>query len=702
MSSAEDITERKLIDRLAPDDLWGLMHGLLATTFDLQPEFLEMDFLPSLFRLGAWDDRSWATRIGLERKLAELEAAVVIMEARRYNVRPRSLRLQLIPANSPHGTSLHAKVTLIVFDQAVRLIVGSANLTEPGYRKNREAVAVITATEKNPAETAVVRDALTGMEAMLADWLTPDANRIISRAKEIIAPWGSGQLKPDNHFQWSGKTTTLWRAFLSNWPSSEPVRKLTIASPFWSEDAGTTVRAFLAELKSRNLLHADIEVLLLTEAFVDTKKQYRPVLPLSYAAFDWKGLGVKVSAQAVSGEVLPEELGGMEGFTGTRPLHAKIVVMEGAKTGLAYLGSANFTAHGWGFLKRETAANIEAGVLLRRRAGSKALQSMLPPLIGLPVLLGAAKPTDLSPPESSPDDPPWPFFIKEVALSTAASGDALQLNISVQPESHLLKWSAVLLGPETIDIPVLVSDEEANNPIRTNYQVPLPPDVLNRILLDQEVTIRWSECLAGRRVPVNVDFAARLCVPISPSSPRIEEGSLLSYYQGQIAWDDLFPVPIAMSLARHASLAAPESGVDKSKIQSYQIRDFVEALSGIRGDLKAVSQAEPSMRLALLGPVSPVALAKTVREAVESGRRTATAAGFQLVEILACLKSVRGLKVPQKLTQTWMAHLDQAHAQVAEVLTQLETKFPQEFTSNGSFARYRKTILTNRKKHVVA
>jgi len=49
----------------------------------------------------------------------------------------------------------------------------------------------------------------------------------------------------------------------------------------------------------------------------------------------------------VNPEVHPEELGGMEGFTATRVLHAKVVLVEGTRSGLAYLGSGNFTGHGW-------------------------------------------------------------------------------------------------------------------------------------------------------------------------------------------------------------------------------------------------------------------------------------------------------------------------------------------------------------------
>jgi phosphatidylserine/phosphatidylglycerophosphate/cardiolipin synthase-like enzyme len=183
MKDNQDISSRKLIDRLVPDPRWGAMQGLVATTYELRPDFLEMDFLPSVFGLGAWDDRSWATRNALEKRLFELHAAVVLTEARRYRGRPRSLRLEVRPAVSPRGFSaFHAKVTLLLFDRAVRLIVGSANLTEQGYRRNREVVAVLTASEGSKKEASLIAQALAGMEAALAPWLTAAAHKLIRRA----------------------------------------------------------------------------------------------------------------------------------------------------------------------------------------------------------------------------------------------------------------------------------------------------------------------------------------------------------------------------------------------------------------------------------------------------------------------------------------------------------------------------------------
>ena len=78
MKDTSDISARKLIDKLVPDRSWGSMRGLLSTTYELGPDFLEMDFLPSVFGLGAWDDRSWASRIALEKHLSQIDAAVIL------------------------------------------------------------------------------------------------------------------------------------------------------------------------------------------------------------------------------------------------------------------------------------------------------------------------------------------------------------------------------------------------------------------------------------------------------------------------------------------------------------------------------------------------------------------------------------------------------------------------------------------------
>ena len=511
---------------------------------------------------------------------------------------------KLLPVTTPRGTALHAKVTLILFEKAVRVIVGSANLTEPGFRKNREVVAVLTATESSKQESAIINQALTGMETFMSPWLTSEARKVVLLAQEMLKGWGAEDRDGQTTFQWSGGSTRLWQEFLGRWPADDLVRQAIIVSPFWSADAGTTLHAFVSGLRSRRLLDSRCEVRLLTDAFVDPEKKYLPVLPEGYATCDWNGLGIKISAQAVDPSVLREEVGDMEGFTGSRRLHAKLVLLQGARTILVYLGSANFTAHGWGFLGNGAVANIEAGLILRRSTRNEGLQAILPGTVGDPVDLTSAKAADLRAPEGQGESPPWPEFLRRAVLvPNDATGDRLRLEIEVEAGSADQDWSVRLPEKDNVPTEILLSQEQTQAATGTVFEIALTGAVLNRLLLDQELTISWKECPDGRAIPLNVSRQARDRLPISPGRHKLEETHLLSYYQGKIAWEDLFPDPDAPPGDRNSTplIAANASLVDKSRIQSYQIREFVEALTGIGDDLKAATQSEPSMRLALLG-----------------------------------------------------------------------------------------------------
>jgi len=113
---------RKLMDRLGGNpDVFGPLLGLLATTYEFDATFCELDFLPACLGLGGWDDRSWTSRIALEKALSSIEAIVLLMDGRRYRGRPRSLHLEVRPGIGSQGELLHAKVLLLVYERAVRL-----------------------------------------------------------------------------------------------------------------------------------------------------------------------------------------------------------------------------------------------------------------------------------------------------------------------------------------------------------------------------------------------------------------------------------------------------------------------------------------------------------------------------------------------------------------------------------------------------
>ena len=225
------------------------------------------------------------------------------------------------------------------------------------------------------------------------------------------------------------------------------------------------------------------------------------------------------------------------------------------------------------------------------------------------------------------------------------------------------------------------------------YRVSVTETVLNCLLRDQEVLVRWWEYEQGRSFPINVDLLARQDLPVAPGTSQLAEHSLIAYYQGRVSWEELFPPPV---LPPTPTPTPPSddggSEVDTSKIQSYQIREFVEALAGIRQELREASESSrPRMRLALLGSVSPVALATRIAEAAGNGR-TPTAAGFQLVELLACLQSSRSFPKDRGHYKDWASLVDEAESHIRKRLDEMRQQH-RDALSSPMFARYEATVL---------
>lgn len=687
--------QQKLMDRITPMPTLGRLLGILATSYEMQPEFFETDFLPTVLGLGAWDDRNWTSRIALEKHLAELEAATVLIDARPYRGRPRSLRVEVEPVHLQAGRILHAKVLLLVYEDAVRFTFGSANLTEPGYRRNREVAAAVTATANRPTEARIVLDALHELRPLLSQWLTPGAVELCDVAEERLAEWLPDDKEQSEWFVWGGGSEPLWQQVIARWPSNDHIERVTIVSPFWSDEGENgPIKKFVGALKDQDLLSKDVELRLLTEAAPDKQGTYKPKLPESFATFDATAIGVSASAFAVDPRVPPEEAGMRDEFTGTRNLHAKVALLEGADTSLTFFGSANFSNRGWGFFRDPRRANIEAGlVLLRSGRMRRGLQNLIPGTIGSPVPLAGAAKGRLAPPEPSPEEQAWPAFIHEVLLAPLET-DPNELGLIVVIDHSLIDgpWRMENLPNEDVSPGAALCSMETSEPIGSErITISLSTSQLERLLREQEVQVIWWLCETGRAFPINVVASAKASLPISPGTGHPAEQHLIAYYQGRINWEDLFPNPEEQGPHDTGVDESELSGVDTSKIQSYIVREFVEALQGISDDLKSAAQSPKAcMRLALLGTVSPVALARRVLESAQSGERTPTAAGFQLVEILGCLDTARRFPASGRFKVDWDNLVDEAARRVSDMIGVLRQQFPGGLTN--AFQRYEKTV----------
>ena len=692
--SKHSCDDRKLTDRLTPDATCGRLLGILATTYEMQREFVETDFLPSMLGLGAWDDRKWASRIALEKNLSELEAATILLDARPYRGRPRSLHIEVVPVPLEAGRILHAKVLIGVYEEAVKLFVGSANLTEPGYRKNREVVSVLTASEKKPAAALLIVDAINGMKSLMNQWLSPGAIQLQDIALKRLIGWSEKSNAAGQWFVWGGGEQALWQQYLDRWPATDGVKKITIVSPFWSEEQERgPIKTFVTALQQRGNLTADAELYLLTEAAPDRETTFKPKLPETYSNFDSRTVGINAWAMAVDPRVPPEEIGMSEEFIGIRNLHAKIVLLEGAENSLLFIGSANFTRHGWGFLPNPRQANIEAGLIVRRAGVAKnALRNLIPKTTGDAVPLCGAAAGKLALPDPLSEELPWPAFLREVLLAPSENNaEVLELVVNVE-DSTDGAWSISHMPADDSPQEALLTVNKPGAGLHT-YRLVLSEGAVRRLMIEQEVFVKWWKCPEGRSFPINVTATARLNLPASPGTGRPGEQTLIDYYQGRIEWEDIYPDPDAEGGAtgtkQSNSDQKPErgEGVDTSRIQSYIVREFVEALKGMRDNLKEVSQApKVCMRQALLGSVSPVALAKLVVEAVDAKKRTPTAAGFQLVEILACLDEARHHDAAAAWRTDWFSYIDEASSIIVALLDEHRRRHAEELP--GYFQRY--------------
>src|SRR5690606_23102294 len=98
------------------------------------------------------------------------------------------------------------------------------------------------------------------------------------------------------------------------------------------------------------------------------------------------------------------------------------------------------------------------------------------------------------------------------------------------------------------------------------------------------------------------------------------------------------------------------------------------------------------MRMALFGPVSPVRLGRSVMDAVHERKRTAVGAGFQLVEILACLDLAHNFDVDEGLQKEWSEAVQKATEELETMLDALMKTHPKDFSADKSFARYRRSV----------
>lgn len=635
-----------LLDMVRPAETDGPLESVVLATYGLsldQPNFFEHDLLPALLGLGGVRDRGYTAPIALERKLAETYCALICdAHALAQGARP-SLRMDVIPVARPRH---HAKIVLIHRQKLLRVIISSANLSHDGYRTQREITAVLDFRPEGTLPIAILQQMIDRWLDTLGEAAT---KHLRSALEEVVTRAKRWPTRPAKGFHgkveviFGGGQTPLWRQLTDAWPMGEPFQFWRICSPYWpGADCQTTPFeqiAYALQQRGASLEDAQLEVICAADV---VGEQARPVFPFGLL----QGLRAR-KFPVQRGRIVPARLETLEhevpeGYAeGKRTLHAKYVLLRGPNTVIAFLGSANFTNSGFGV---SGPANIEAGLLLTCPASHISEEGWRPPLVESGAVDWATKRGQVfALPPSEPEEPvDWPTHLRSVDLDIdwTSPDPAGSLLLALDPEGFV---PTVILAPR-------VTDDTKPEEITTVDSFPahsegvvrasLGPGAVRRLLMRRHVGVRWGEPSREVPFPINIVDTAKPGLP-SVLGVRPDELQLLAYFHGLIAEDDLLKL-----LEQRAQQERGKAGENKtseelsSDLQNYIIREFVEGLYGLEEMLKHASYSPRSLEIALLGEFSVAALADRITTAFREGRRSPTAAAFQLVELLRVVVGV--------------------------------------------------------------
>lgn len=360
MAASKDIRPgyAKFLDAwTAPEDA-GDPIGCLATTFTFDPAFFEEECLGRFLMLetDAGEDGA-AYLIEREEKLAQVVCAAVLVD--QHHCRgARSLRWDLFPARSKAGI-FHAKISLLQWSNRIRLMIGSANLTPDGYRRNREVFGTVDYFAHSRAPVRVLMETVRflreSVSSLVSEPETMPVMRMISfldRVSRLPGDWGKAEesIQKDSLRIFPVLTGPGREDLFSQAGNIVRYKKMPhvvkVLSPFF-DPPETPVNRPVKSLSDTLIGRGECEIQFCLE--IDESIE-----------------GGRAFAHAPANILNPEAVGKSCGLAVgkltsdlERSLHAKELWLEGDDWALLVEGSSNFTSAGTGIGKtRNYEANI--------------------------------------------------------------------------------------------------------------------------------------------------------------------------------------------------------------------------------------------------------------------------------------------------------------------------------------------------------
>lgn len=642
-SPSSNKTRARLLDLWTGDVSYGHPLGCVATSFTFDAELFEEHCLARFLSIQTNpNETAKAYLIEREEKLSQCFACVLVDSA--HVTASRSLRWHMLPIRIPGGGVLHAKLTLLVWENFIRILIGSANLTEPAYRSNQEVIATLDfGPQGNPAPALLsecidflhrVREFAPGFkrsdvgpQAALATFLAAVEQRARSYpaakrqdAECVLVPLVRSDKTVPLHRRASAPprgSKTVLQQLANMWIGPRPDRAWVL-SPFFDEDArvGTAAAALGAVLNSRGKR---------TTRFVGAGR----TLPDGTVQIDVPAALKDSSHPSLRHKfAVVEQRVEIDGKPVDRSLHAKSIWLEKDNRALYMLGSSNFTAAGLGLHPHH---NIELNLAYiirdrKSRFGKLCAQSW-PSEIDLDDIESVQFLGGLPDSADNADVPrlPTAFGLALYYLDERGARLELEIGTDTPPIFSVLSAEQVVL----LDGQAWACNGCARTLVLA-WDAKRPPSSLE---------VRWQDDSGNEwSAPWIINVADMSVLPPPDELGSLSLSELIDILSSARPLHEIVPRIIQRRerpTPREENLKVdPHKSVDTSQFLLRRMRRVAQALEGMRTRLKQPVSSLDALRWRLRGPIGPVALAKQLSAEDPEG------AAFMIAEVAATLRSV--------------------------------------------------------------
>jgi len=342
----------------------------VASTYTFHAPFFETELLPRFLGL-KFDETEGVRPFVVEREQAlGISRACVLVDADHLDPSQTTLRWDQLPVRMPGGAVQHSKVAVLVWENCVRLIVASANLTRQGYRRNREIASVIdfynhetSAPRKLILDaTSFVRDlssfvrasdaaverfrqAVEGARSRLRDWRSMPTDFKPRETPRAIFVGGLPRRK-------GGMAQSPLDQLINQW-GNRRAEEITVMTPFVGDLEGP-VDPVVERLMQLPRTHGAAGYLVVPGQ-PSEKDSTRMVVGLPRRFLVAWASAWRSDPNAVHTYVVPLC---RQGEKANRDLHAKGVLVAGDGMEMLLCGSSNFSPHGMGIGVANAEANL--------------------------------------------------------------------------------------------------------------------------------------------------------------------------------------------------------------------------------------------------------------------------------------------------------------------------------------------------------